>query len=262
LNNSTVLEMTRKVPLSTEALMNIGGIGEQKVKEHGVHIVATIWSFLQRNNLLSLFPKLMLSSDHPPYDLPLCPTWRDPMSLEAENIRASNAAASVSAAHSPMKVLPSSSALSSNSYRPYPGFGSSEPMQQRLFGSPVSLSVSPPGDGPAHGPVSTGMYTHHSRPGVAPNLKHGLEATPPPSAHTSTSSSFPSSDGNTNRNDHPYMRYLNQREGGRVTPIKRSSPSEGAGDDHEQNRRRLLVSDYDNSSHIADPTYFLVSPDN
>jgi hypothetical protein len=251
--------MTRKVPLSTEALMNIGGIGEQKVKEHGSHIVATIWSFLQRNNLLSLFPKLMLSPDHPPYDLPLCPTWRDPMSLEAENIRASDAASAASAGShpttSPMKVSPSF-APSSSLYRPYPGFTSSEPIQQRLFDSPV----------PAHQqqPTPSGMYTHHSRPGLAPHLKHGLETTPPPSSAPISSSSFTStSTGSMSRNEHPYMRYLNQRESTKVTPTKRSSPSDGPGDDYnDTNRRRHLpTSDYDNS-HIADPTYFLVSPDN
>lgn len=228
--------MTRKVPLSTESLMNIGGIGEQKVKEHGKHIVNTIWSFLQKNNLLHLFSDYELSEEHPPYDIPDCPTWRDPMSAEAEAIRAANVG---NAQSSPMKS--SSDHNKPHQVSPY--------AQYSPQGSMISSSAQPLFQSPqkSETPAQTGMYTYHSRPGVAANL---VQAVTPPSAL-----------GSMSREEHPYARYLNQRDGGsKVTPQKRPSPSDSSRDENDPIRRRIPIPDF--SSHIADPTNFLVSPDN
>jgi hypothetical protein len=269
LNNSTVAEMTRKVPLSTEALMNIGGIGEQKVKEHGTHIVATIWSFLQRNNLLSLFPEQDLSEDHPPYDLPLCPTWRDPVSPEAERIRAASTAIKRESPIKPssevnpyQKTSPYTS--SSSAYLPYSGFNSSS-NSAPLFDSP------PPPKPPSTESSSAGLYTFHSRPGAPSNLiqRHDSPSlSPSPSNFLSNSGHQQGGQSQheslSRSGENPYARYLNQRSGDRVSPGKRPSPS-GSEDENNPIRRRIseTAAEWSNaSSHIADPTHFLVSPDN
>jgi superfamily II DNA helicase RecQ len=256
LNNSTLAEMTRKVPLSTEALMNIGGIGEQKVKRHGKHIVATIWSFLQRNNLLSLFPDQELSNDHPPYEIPLCPTWRDPMSSEAEMIRT----ASTPKHESPIKGSVKSpdqkhspSFTSSSSYLPYSGFNSSS-NPEPLFESPP-----PPRPPSAPGELSAGLYTFHSRPGAPSNLIQRFNSpslsSPLHSVSTATGLKGNNQGQSLSVNEHPYSRYLNQRSVSGDRGNKRPSP--GASEDESSSIRRRV-------SEINDivPTDFMVSPDN
>lgn len=232
--------------------MNIGGIGEQKVKEHGRHIVATIWSFLQRNNLLFLFPEQGLSDEHPPYDIPLCPTWRDPMSTEAELIRATSTTRRESPIKTEVSPYQKTSPLgASSNYLPYSGFNSTS---NPSFDSPPPK---PPADS------SHGLYTYHSRPGAAPNPIQRYDS-PLPSSHVSVVTPVPqgSHSQSFSRNEHPYARYLNQRsgDGGSSTLTKRPSPSASSEDENNPIRRR--VSETESSSHIADPTYFLVSPDN
>jgi superfamily II DNA helicase RecQ len=81
LNNSSIAEMTERVPVTLSELSEIGGFGEQKIKMHGTHILATMWAFLNKHNLLSAYPKATRPT------IRECPTWMDPCSREAEAIR-------------------------------------------------------------------------------------------------------------------------------------------------------------------------------
>eukprot|EP01041_Mallomonas_annulata_P005715 gene5715-11538_t len=82
LNNQTIQELLENLPQTKDELRLIGGIGETKVKNHGDHIMATIWAFLDSNGLLQRFPKIVKPT------IPECPTWLRPQSVEAEEIRA------------------------------------------------------------------------------------------------------------------------------------------------------------------------------
>jgi hypothetical protein len=91
LSNSMVTEVVQKVPVTMEELALIQGMGATKARLNGEGILATIYAFLDKEDLLHLFPKAS------PPTLAECPTWRDPGSAEAEEIRqnadADNAAA-------------------------------------------------------------------------------------------------------------------------------------------------------------------------
>jgi hypothetical protein len=240
--------MTRKVPLSTEALLNIGGIGEQKVLEHGEHIVATIWSFLQKNHLLHLFPKsLNLSEELPPYSIPDCPTWRDPTSPEAEALRSANSARTAVPFHSSLTHL--------NSYPQ-----TNEETQPENSPSKLTNYYPPkPVAQPNHG-----MYTHHPHPGAPSSLVQSpLRQTIPSTAHSFVSPSPPSS---SSQSLTPYQLYLQQREkekeGQKITPQKRSSPSD---EENDVNRRRFGSSRENPppspQPYFVDASDYIVSPE-
>ena len=53
----TIPEIVRLVPLSVEEVVKIPGMGEVKGRAYGVEIVATVYSFLDKNDLLHLFPQ-------------------------------------------------------------------------------------------------------------------------------------------------------------------------------------------------------------
>ena len=52
----TIPEIVKLVPLSVEDVVNISGMGEVKGRTYGDQIVATVYSFLDKNDLLHLFP--------------------------------------------------------------------------------------------------------------------------------------------------------------------------------------------------------------
>jgi superfamily II DNA helicase RecQ len=83
LNNACIDEIVERVPLTMKELASISGIGESKAHKHGDSILATIYAFLEANDLLHLFPLAT------PPSIPDCPTWKDPLSSEAEAVRKS-----------------------------------------------------------------------------------------------------------------------------------------------------------------------------
>lgn len=81
LSNATVQDIVLKVPLSIEELTAVSGMGESKARNSGEKILATIYVFLEKHDLLHLFPKARSPTLTP------CPTWSDPFSTEAQEIR-------------------------------------------------------------------------------------------------------------------------------------------------------------------------------
>ena len=53
-------ELIDKVPLSKQELSNISGLGELKIKQYGDEIIATIYAFLDLNDLLHKFPEVCM----------------------------------------------------------------------------------------------------------------------------------------------------------------------------------------------------------
>ena len=84
LDNLCIEEIIENVPSTLTELAAIPHVGEAKARHHGKGILATIYAFLEENDLLHLFP-----SFEPP-TIPECPTWKDPFSEEAAEIRAKN----------------------------------------------------------------------------------------------------------------------------------------------------------------------------
>lgn len=62
----------------------IGVTGEAKARKNGLHILATIYAFLQSQDILHLFPEATEPS------IEECPTWRDPFSEAAKEKRAAD----------------------------------------------------------------------------------------------------------------------------------------------------------------------------
>lgn len=81
LNNSCVGDIVTKVPLTIEELAAVPGIGDTKARNFGEGILATIYAFLEANRLLHLFPQARRPT------IPECPTWKNPLSPEAQAIR-------------------------------------------------------------------------------------------------------------------------------------------------------------------------------
>lgn len=82
LDGKAINGIVEKVPLTIDELASIAGIGASKARNHGEGILATIYAFLEFNDLLHLFPNAQ------PPKIPECPTWRNPSSEEAKAIRA------------------------------------------------------------------------------------------------------------------------------------------------------------------------------
>jgi hypothetical protein len=78
LSDVSVSDMAADLPVTKEELAAIGGIGQSKVESWGDIILATIYAFLERNNLLHLYPHAEKPTIAP------CVTWMDPGSDEAE----------------------------------------------------------------------------------------------------------------------------------------------------------------------------------
>lgn len=85
MNNTTIAAMVAKVPVTSEQLAAIPGMGESKVRNFGEGMLATIYAFLEARGLLGLFPNAR------PPTLAECPTWRDPVSEAANAVRAAEA---------------------------------------------------------------------------------------------------------------------------------------------------------------------------
>lgn len=83
ISNSTLIEIQKKVPVTELELVNIDGFPMVKVQKYGVHLLATIYAYLEANDLVHLFPHAAKPT------IPECPTWKDPTSDEADIIRRS-----------------------------------------------------------------------------------------------------------------------------------------------------------------------------
>ena len=108
MDNTVVNAIVNTVPQTKDELSQLPKFGQSKAEMWGEHILATIWSFLNTHYLLEHFPIL---NANPP-KLPDCPTWRDPLSTEAEAVRAANSTSSI-AKVKPLAQIEDSCAMSS-----------------------------------------------------------------------------------------------------------------------------------------------------
>jgi bloom syndrome protein len=81
LPNQSIDDITESVPRNVFELSAVNHIGDTKARIHGHGILATLYAFLDDNDLLHLFP------DFEEPKLPECPTWRNPLSQEAAEKR-------------------------------------------------------------------------------------------------------------------------------------------------------------------------------
>ena len=196
LSNAIVSEIVSKVPVTTDELALIPGIGASKARLNGEGILATIYAFLEKEDLLHLFPQAV------PPTLPECPTWRDPFSEEAEAIRRSEEANRVAGGgarrasysqtqgvggytgtgtdSSPPRYSSSTTAAVEGATTPsVSGYTNPQP-------AVYATSSSPPGaiSGYAN-PLPTVYETSSSPPGAIPYQSHTLKR-PFPTAATTT----------------------------------------------------------------------------
>lgn len=81
LNNDALVQICAKVPVTKQSLAAIPTFGESKVNNIGSLVLATIYAFLERYDLLHLFPNAVCPTIDP------SPIWQDPLSEEAETLR-------------------------------------------------------------------------------------------------------------------------------------------------------------------------------
>jgi superfamily II DNA helicase RecQ len=81
LPNTAITEISECVPQSIEELAEVSGVGESRARNEGQEILATIYAYLEGSGLLHLYPRLKKPT------IADCPSWRDPMSIEAEQVR-------------------------------------------------------------------------------------------------------------------------------------------------------------------------------
>jgi hypothetical protein len=187
-------------------------MGEQKISQYGKHLIATIWAFLRKHDLLGLlFGEASLSPSTPPYDIPPSPLWMDPFCEEARAIRSSSANPYVINLSSPLRKSPQKLPPKHEEYRATadpqsgPSTHPSPPLPTHHH-SPHTTGLQPhyhtsaPALAPARPPpASTRAYTHHSAqgiqyervggsPAVLPTQQHGTPPSYPPSTHSLPSS--------------------------------------------------------------------------
>jgi hypothetical protein len=85
LSNAMVKDIVVRVPVTIDQLALTPGMGANKARLNGEGILAVIYTFLQYEDLLHLFPAAT------PPALPECPTWRDPCSVAAARAREEHA---------------------------------------------------------------------------------------------------------------------------------------------------------------------------
>ena len=89
MDNAVVTTIIRDIPMTKEELGRIPKVGQTKAQRYGDHILATVWAFLSSHNLLEHFPSALQVRP----SIPDCPTWLDPVSEAADEIRAKPPAA-------------------------------------------------------------------------------------------------------------------------------------------------------------------------
>jgi hypothetical protein len=108
MDNTVVNAIVNTVPQTIEELSQLPKFGQSKAEMWGEHILATIWSFLNTHYLLEYFPIL---GSNPP-TIKDCPTWRDPLSAEADTVRSASATSNTAKAK-PLAPIEDSPAISS-----------------------------------------------------------------------------------------------------------------------------------------------------
>lgn len=83
MDNAVVKSIINEVPMTKDDLSRIPKFGQSKTLRVGDHILATIWAFLNQKHLLEHFPEEQRRKP----SIPECPTWMDPASAEADEIR-------------------------------------------------------------------------------------------------------------------------------------------------------------------------------
>jgi hypothetical protein len=183
LSNSMVTEVVQKVPVTMEELALIQGMGATKARLNGEGILATIYAFLDKEDLLHLFPKAS------PPTLAECPTWRDPGSAEAEEIRQS-AETDTAAAATRRASYSQTQAANSFSYT----YQDSSPPPAQLHGSGKKPAAVADPSAPS---AAFGYSTHsgwNSHPAPVPAATHhgaGGELPPNPFAYQSLAQKRP-----------------------------------------------------------------------
>ena len=81
LTADAVADIIQKVPVTLEALKECATMNYNKVNKLGDEILATIYAFLEENDVLHLFPQAI------PPKIPECALWRNPHSEEARQLR-------------------------------------------------------------------------------------------------------------------------------------------------------------------------------
>ena len=77
----TIPEIVKLVPVTIQEITKIAGMGEVRANTYGEHMLATIYAFLEKNDLLHLFPHAQPPSIAPSTD------WMDPVAhwMEKDN---------------------------------------------------------------------------------------------------------------------------------------------------------------------------------
>lgn len=83
LPNAAIDAIVDKIPNNIAELSLVNNMGETKANLHGPKILATIYAFIEQNDLLHLFRDLEQPT------IAECPTWKAPFSKEAEQKRQS-----------------------------------------------------------------------------------------------------------------------------------------------------------------------------
>jgi hypothetical protein len=83
ISDDCINQLADCIPVTRDELLGMDRITEDKVSKIGVELIATIYSFLEANNMLNQFPE----ARPPPASLKVSPLWQDPMSDEAEDAR-------------------------------------------------------------------------------------------------------------------------------------------------------------------------------
>jgi len=83
ISDDCINQLADCIPVTQDELLGMDRITEDKVSKIGVELIATIYSFLEANNMLNQFPE----AKPPPTSLKVSPLWQDPMSDEAEDAR-------------------------------------------------------------------------------------------------------------------------------------------------------------------------------
>ena len=206
LSNAIVSEIVSKVPVTTDELALIPGIGASKARLNGEGILATIYAFLEKEDLLHLFPQAV------PPTLPECPTWRDPFSEEAEAIRRSEEANRVAgggarrASYSQTQGVGGYTGTGTDSSPPRYSSSTTAAVEGATtpsisgYANPLptvyATSSSPPGaiSGYAN-PLPTVYGTSSSPPGAIPYQSHTLKRPFPTAATTGIATGYSTSTG-------------------------------------------------------------------
>jgi superfamily II DNA helicase RecQ len=97
MDNAVVANIVKEIPMTKDELAKIPKFGQVKTIRFGDHILATIWAFLAGHHLLEHFPEELRRRP----GIADCPTWLDPCSEAAEEVRTNSPSAGSTTAPAP-----------------------------------------------------------------------------------------------------------------------------------------------------------------